>query len=80
MGQVGNVYLNFGLWGIALIPAWYVVREIGVTGLDDRIFRRGGHIDGSQSPGSDDVDNVGKAALSDMVVQDCRKHHTNNEE
>lgn len=63
MGQVGNVYLNFGLWGIALIPAWYVVREIGVTGLDDRIFWRGGHTDGSQSPGSDDVDNVGKGGV-----------------
>ena len=29
MGQVGCVYLNFGLWGISLVPAWFVVREIG---------------------------------------------------
>lgn len=29
MGQVGCVYLNFGLWGISLAPAWFVVKEIG---------------------------------------------------
>lgn len=29
MGQVGCVYLNFGLWGISLIPAWFVVKNIG---------------------------------------------------
>lgn len=29
MGQVGCVYLNFGLWGISLIPAWLVVKNIG---------------------------------------------------
>ena len=31
MGEVGTVYLNFGLWGLSLIPAWFVVKEIGVT-------------------------------------------------
>ena len=29
MGEVGCVYLNFGLWGISLIPAWLVIQEIG---------------------------------------------------
>ena len=29
MGEVGCVYLNFGLWGISLIPAWLVIKEIG---------------------------------------------------
>lgn len=29
MGEVGCVYLNFGLWGISLIPAWFVIKEIG---------------------------------------------------
>jgi hypothetical protein len=29
MGEVGSVYLNFGLWGISLIPAWLVIKEIG---------------------------------------------------
>jgi hypothetical protein len=31
MGEVGTVYLNFGLWAISLLPAWFVVKEIGVT-------------------------------------------------
>ncbi|MCJ1265986.1 hypothetical protein MMC22_005868 [Lobaria immixta] len=31
MAQIGNIYLNFGLWGLSLIPAWLVIREIGVT-------------------------------------------------
>ena len=31
MGQVGGVYLNFALWGVSLIPAWFVVKEIGVS-------------------------------------------------
>ncbi|KAK4553794.1 hypothetical protein LTR86_008969 [Recurvomyces mirabilis] len=31
MGEVGAVYLNFGLWAISLIPAWFVVRKIGVS-------------------------------------------------
>lgn len=31
MGQVGSVYLNFSLWAVSLIPAWFVVKEIGVS-------------------------------------------------
>jgi hypothetical protein len=27
--QVGGVYLNFGLWAVALVPAWLVVRHFG---------------------------------------------------
>lgn len=29
--KVGCVYLNFGLWLCSLAPAWYVVKEIGVS-------------------------------------------------
>lgn len=29
--EVGGVYLNFGLWGLALLPGWLVVRQIGVA-------------------------------------------------
>ena len=29
MGEVGCVYLNFGLWAISLVPAWLVIKEIG---------------------------------------------------
>ncbi|EGP86870.1 unnamed protein product [Zymoseptoria tritici ST99CH_1A5] len=31
MGEVGCVYLNFGMWAVAVIPAWFVIREIGVS-------------------------------------------------
>lgn len=27
---IGSSSLNFGLWGLALIPAWLVIRRIGV--------------------------------------------------
>lgn len=60
MGQVGSIYLNFGLWAIALIPAWQVVREIGVS-LGDRKALREGHND-IKSPGSDSADEDGKVA------------------
>ena len=29
MASVGSVYLNFGLWAISLLPAWFVVKDIG---------------------------------------------------
>jgi hypothetical protein len=28
--QVGGFYLNFGLWAVALLPAWLIVRKIGI--------------------------------------------------
>jgi len=31
MGEVGCIYLNFGLWAISIVPAWFVVKEIGVS-------------------------------------------------
>lgn len=39
MAQIGSVYLNFGLWGLSLFPAWLVIRKIGVT-LGDKKFER----------------------------------------
>jgi hypothetical protein len=39
MGTVGGVYLNFGLWAIALFPAWLVIKEIGVTKGDLKVSR-----------------------------------------
>jgi hypothetical protein len=36
---VGGVYLNFGLWALALLPGWLVVRGIGVS-LGDRKVER----------------------------------------
>jgi hypothetical protein len=31
MGQVGCVYMNFAMWALAVVPAWFVIREIGVS-------------------------------------------------
>ncbi|KAE8138570.1 major facilitator superfamily domain-containing protein [Aspergillus pseudotamarii] len=39
MASVGSVYLNFGLWAISLLPAWLVVKNIGVTLGDKKIQR-----------------------------------------
>lgn len=39
MATVGNIYLNFGLWAFSLIPAWIVIKEIGVTQPDMKVKR-----------------------------------------
>ncbi|KAJ6438129.1 putative membrane protein C6F6.04c [Purpureocillium lavendulum] len=31
MAHVGGVYMNFALWGVAIIPAWLVLRHFGAT-------------------------------------------------
>jgi hypothetical protein len=31
IGEIGSVYINFGLWALAIFPAWLIVKEIGVT-------------------------------------------------
>lgn len=42
MARTGNIYLNFGLWGISLLPAWLVVSKIGVTLGDRKLAREEG--------------------------------------
>ena len=37
MAQVGGVYLNFGLWAFAVLPAWIVIRGIGVVPGDRKV-------------------------------------------
>ncbi|KAL3419956.1 major facilitator superfamily transporter [Phlyctema vagabunda] len=39
IGEVGGVYINFGLWGLALIPGWFVIKEIGVSLGDKKLER-----------------------------------------
>lgn len=39
MAAVGSVYLNFALWAVAIVPAWVVVRGIGVEIGDKKIER-----------------------------------------
>jgi hypothetical protein len=31
IGRVGGVYLNFGLWAVAIVPAWLVIRHFGTS-------------------------------------------------
>lgn len=33
--------MNFGLWALALLPGWLVVKEIGVTLGDKKLEREG---------------------------------------
>ncbi|VEU23611.1 DEKNAAC104770 [Brettanomyces naardenensis] len=35
-GQVGGTYLNFALWGIALLPTWHIIKHIGTKYDYDR--------------------------------------------
>ena len=35
IASVGSTYANFGLWAVALLPAWLVVRTIGVKRYND---------------------------------------------
>ncbi|KAG2417823.1 hypothetical protein HFD88_000922 [Aspergillus terreus] len=39
MASVGNIYLNFGLWAVSLVPAWLVVRQFGVSMGDRKVLR-----------------------------------------
>jgi hypothetical protein len=39
MGQVGCIYMNFGLWAIALIPSWLVIRQFGLHSDDKKVDR-----------------------------------------
>jgi hypothetical protein len=36
IASVGSTYANFGLWAVALLPAWLVVRTIGVKRYNDK--------------------------------------------
>lgn len=39
MGQVGGVYVNFALWAIAIVPAWLIIKDFGVTLGDKKVDR-----------------------------------------
>lgn len=58
MAQVGSVYLNFALWAVSLLPAWLVVKEIGVS-LGDRKIQR--EAQALQTAPSESDDGVAKA-------------------
>lgn len=39
MGQVGCIYINLGLWALALAPGWLVVRKFGLEYGDRKLDR-----------------------------------------
>ena len=39
--SVGGFYLNFGLWAVALVPAWLVISKIGTTLVGPEKLGRG---------------------------------------
>jgi hypothetical protein len=39
MARTGSIYINFGLWALALVPGWLVVSKIGVTLGDKKLLR-----------------------------------------
>ena len=39
MGQVGCIYMNFGMWAIALVPGWLVISQFGLHSDDKKIDR-----------------------------------------
>jgi hypothetical protein len=43
-GEVGGIYMNFGLWAVAIFPAWLVIRGFGTS----RTYTEEGHA--HQSP------------------------------
>lgn len=47
MASVGSIYLNFGLWAIALFPAWLVIKEIGVSLGDKKVEREAQTVQGN---------------------------------
>jgi hypothetical protein len=39
MAAVGSIYLDFGLWAIAIFPAWLIVKQVGEAFGDKKIAR-----------------------------------------
>lgn len=57
-GEVGAIYINFGLWALGLFPAWLVLRHWGSQATEDAEIV--GRRDGSSS--SLEVEKTAKAA------------------
>lgn len=53
MGQVGCIYMNFGLWALALVPSWLVIRQFGLHSDDKKVDREKRRLDGEASKTSD---------------------------
>jgi hypothetical protein len=52
MGQVGCIYLNFGLWALALVPSWLVIRQFGLHSDDKKVDRERRQLAGDEGKSS----------------------------
>ena len=48
MGQVGCIYMNFGLWALALVPSWLVIRQFGLHSDDKKVDRERSRLEGDE--------------------------------
>ena len=67
-GTVGGSALNFGLWGVSLLPAWLVIREIGVT-LEGRVEREARLTVGTPTK---DIDGVDEEKVVELASRSSR--------
>ncbi|RMZ80404.1 hypothetical protein DV738_g2892, partial [Chaetothyriales sp. CBS 135597] len=54
-GEVGGVYINFGLWAIAILPTWLVIRHFGAEEFAP-VTEETGALDKGVSSGSENDD------------------------
>jgi hypothetical protein len=59
MGQVGCIYLNFGLWALAIVPSWLVIRQFGLHSDDKKVDRERSRLDGDEGKTSGVARNEG---------------------
>ena len=60
-GQVGGIYLNFGLWAVSIFPAWLVLRHFGNGGtqLEEGQTAKSSHVAESRDTNSaEEVDKI----------------------
>jgi hypothetical protein len=57
IGQFGNVYLNFALWAIAIVPGWLVIKDFGASSGDKKLEREARRDVNSQESTSDSPKN-----------------------
>lgn len=61
MGQVGCIYMNFGLWALALVPSWLVIRQFGLHSDDKKVDREKRRLDSEERK-------AGAATRTDVAV------------
>lgn len=65
--EVGAIYMNFGLWGISIIPAWMVLRHFGTRKEEVSGESSGSSGVMSSDAGSDSEKGAGRKEGSDAM-------------